>query len=90
MSTTIGIGELQQHASAVVKRVRDGEVVLVSDDGKPVAKMIPAGPATLSELAQAGLASTPDRDLSFLLARIPRGQASSRGTVALRALRGEP
>ena len=52
--------------------------------------MIPAGPTTLAELAQAGLVSTPDKDLSDLLARIPRGNPSRAGTEALRELRKDP
>ena len=90
MENTVGIRELQQHASAVVRRVRDGEVLVVTDHGTPVAKMIPAGPTTLAELAQAGLVSTPDKDLSDLLARIPRGNPSRAGTEALRELRKDP
>ncbi len=74
----------------MVKRVRDGEVLVVTDHGTPVAKMIPAGPTTLAELAQAGLVSTPDKDLSDLLARIPRGNPSRAGTEALRELRKDP
>ncbi len=89
MENKVGIRELQQHASAVINRVREGEIVVVTDHGTPVAKMIPAGPTTLAELAEAGLVSTPDRDLSDLLARIPRGAPSTKGTDALRELRKE-
>lgn len=63
--------------------------MVVTDHGTPVAKMIPAAPTTLAELAEAGLVSTPDRDLSDLLAQIPRGAPSTKGTDALRELRKE-
>jgi prevent-host-death family protein len=39
--TRVGIRELKQNASAVVRRVRGGEVVEVTDRGRPVALMVP-------------------------------------------------
>jgi prevent-host-death family protein len=39
--TRVGIRELKQNASAVVRRVRAGEVVEVTDRGRPVALMVP-------------------------------------------------
>lgn len=89
MDNRVGIRELQQHASAVINRVREGEILVVTDHGNPVAKIMPAGPTTLAELAEAGLVSTPDRDITALLDRIPRGEPSTKGTDALRELRKE-
>ena len=89
MDNRVGIRELQQQAGAVISRVQDGEILVVTDHGNPVARIMPAGPNTLSELAGTGLVSTPDRDLSALLDRIPRGEPSTKGTNALRELRKE-
>jgi hypothetical protein len=50
---------------------------------------MPAGPTTLAELAEAGLVSTPDKDITALLNRIPRGEPTTKGTDALRELRKE-
>ena len=38
---TVPIRELQQHSSAVVRRVRDGESVGITDRGTLVAVMVP-------------------------------------------------
>jgi len=37
----VGIRELKQHASAVIRRVASGESVEVTDRGKPVARIVP-------------------------------------------------
>ncbi len=85
----MGIRELQQQAPAVISRVRDGEILVLTDHGHPVARIMPAGPNTLSELAGTGLVSTPDKDITALLDRIPQGELSTKGTNALRELRKE-
>lgn len=38
---TVPVRELQQHSSAVVRRVRDGESVGITDRGELVAVMVP-------------------------------------------------
>jgi prevent-host-death family protein len=40
----VGIRELKQHASAVIRRVAGGESVEVTDRGRTVARIVPAGP----------------------------------------------
>ena len=41
MADSVGIRSLQQHASALVARVARGEVVDVTDRGRPVARLVP-------------------------------------------------
>ena len=41
----VGIRDLKQHASAVIRRVSAGEEVEVTDRGRPVARIVPL-PAT--------------------------------------------
>lgn len=40
---TIGVRELRRDASRWLARVRGGETVVVTDRGRPVAKMVPLG-----------------------------------------------
>ena len=57
MSTqVIPVRELNQHTSAVLKRVRSGEELLVSVSGKIVARLVPISEteAALRELADRG------------------------------------
>ena len=57
----IGIRELNQHASRVIDRVRNGEVIEVTDRGRPVARVVPISdsPGLLGRLVQEGRAVPP-------------------------------
>lgn len=48
----IGVRELRQHASRFLKRVQAGESLLVTDRGKPIARLVPitTGVETLAEM----------------------------------------
>ena len=48
---TIGLRELSHHTAQVVRRVRNGETVIVTDHGRPVLRMMPE-PASSSLLAK--------------------------------------
>jgi prevent-host-death family protein len=43
----VGIRELKQNASSVIRRVANGESVEVTDRGRPVALIVPIQPADL-------------------------------------------
>jgi len=49
----IGVRALQQHASAVLKRVRAGESLEVTDRGHPVALLVPIEAGGIIERLQA-------------------------------------
>src|SRR5436305_1727343 len=56
----VGIRELKnRHLSRAVRRARQGEEIIVTDRGVPVAKIVPVGaggpPAQIAELVQAKL-----------------------------------
>jgi prevent-host-death family protein len=59
--TTVGVAELKASLSAFLARVRAGETVLVTDHGRPVARIVPVAAAAddmgqhLARLARAGL-----------------------------------
>lgn len=54
----IGIRELRQDLSSHVKRASAGETIIVTIDGEPKARLVPAGPVssprTVQELIAAG------------------------------------
>ncbi|HEY8692162.1 MAG TPA: type II toxin-antitoxin system prevent-host-death family antitoxin [Chloroflexota bacterium] len=41
---TVGVRELRQNASAVLRRVQAGEILEVTDRGRPVARLVPIKP----------------------------------------------
>lgn len=56
MTEQVGLRALQQNASAVVARAAAGEVVEVTDRGRPVARIVPLAANGLEALITAGLA----------------------------------
>lgn len=61
-----GIRELKQNASAVVADVIAGEIVTITDRGRPVARLVPIRADSLDELIEAGLARPARRRLRDL------------------------
>lgn len=63
MSTSVGVAELRQNLSVYLRRVRDGERLVVTDRNRPVAELGPApssGP-DLDRLIAEGRVSRPLR-----------------------------
>jgi prevent-host-death family protein len=61
---SVGIRELRQNASAVIRRVAAGESVDVTDRGRPVARIVPLRAAgALSQLVAEGGATEAIGDL---------------------------
>ena len=52
---SVGIRALKQNASAVVARASAGERVIITDNGTPVAQILPLGSDRLADLETAGL-----------------------------------
>ena len=44
MATRVGVRELRQNASALLRRVQAGEILEVTDRGRPVARLVPIKP----------------------------------------------
>jgi prevent-host-death family protein len=62
----VGIRALQQNASAVVAEAAAGEVVTITDRGRPVARLVPIRRSRLDELIDAGLATPAKGSLADL------------------------
>lgn len=74
----IGIRELRAHLSRRLKRVAAGEEILVTDRGRPVARISPANERSkLEELIAAGLAEPAPRPSGWL----PRKRIPAKGSV---------
>jgi prevent-host-death family protein len=61
--SSVGIRELRRSLAAYLARVQDGEEVVVTDRGKPVARLVPIDRSAdrLAELVAMGLARPPLR-----------------------------
>ena len=72
MAESVGIRALQQHASAVVARAVAGEEVVITDRGRPVARLVPIREGGLQALIDEGLVTPARRPLADLLPPLPQ------------------
>ena len=63
MSHSVGIRELRQQASAVLKRVVHGETIEVTDHGHPIARIVPLRLSVMDQLVLEGRATEAVGDL---------------------------
>jgi prevent-host-death family protein len=59
----VGIRELRQQASSVLKRVVGGETIEVTDHGHPIARIVPLRPGVLDQLVLEGRVIAAESDL---------------------------
>ena len=81
--TEIGVRALKQNASRVVAEAAAGEVITVTSQGEPVAKLIGIGRSRVDELVESGLASPARGDLADL----PAPDSGPSLSAALEAMR---
>ncbi len=86
----MGIRELRQQASAILRRVTSGETIDVTDHGHPIARIVPLRPGVLDQLVLEGRATAADGDLLDLADELglPRG-GPPLPSVALAELRAD-
>jgi prevent-host-death family protein len=85
---SVGVRELRQRASELLRRVEAGETIEVTDRGRPVALLTPvpeAGP--LERLRAAGEVSAPAGDLDELPPPLPLAPGQEPPSIALERLR---
>lgn len=46
MAASIGVRELRQYASTYLARVKEGESLVVTERGRPIARLVPIGEGT--------------------------------------------
>jgi prevent-host-death family protein len=92
VSNSVGIRELRQQASAVLRRVVAGEVIDVTDHGHPIARIVPLRPSVLDQLVLEGRATDAEGDLLDLMDELglpaapePGRQSPSQALAELRA-----
>ena len=84
----VGIRDLRQNASAVLRRVAEGEIVEVTDRGRAVARIVPMHEASRLEQLQAeGRASGATKDLLDVkpVPRTAKGPSLSKILADMRA-----
>ena len=88
---SVSVSHAKAHLSDLLRQVRAGQEILVTDRGVPVARLVPVRVAELSgpaqELVRRGLATPPRKAPSRRLVReLPRPPKAAPGTSLLDAL----
>ncbi len=84
----IGVRALQQHASAVLRRVRDGALLEVTDRGHPVALLVPATrKGVLDALKASGRLTSAEAELLDLGAPLAAKRGGERASARLAKMR---
>lgn len=84
MADTVGVRELRQNLSRYLQRVKEGEDLQVSERGRVVARLVPAGASAdvYADLATAFEATVPVERLEAIAARLPAPRAPAGTTDA--------
>jgi prevent-host-death family protein len=69
--TSVGVRELRQRASELLRRVEDGESIQITDRGRPVAVLAPLPDDPLERLRLSGDLGESDGDLADLPEPLP-------------------
>ena len=93
MTRRVGIRELQQNTRSVLKRVANGEVIEVTENGRPIARIVPYLRGVLDQLVSEGRAVDAEGDLLELMDELDLPAPAERGkrqpTTALAEMRTE-
>jgi prevent-host-death family protein len=90
MSATVGVRELRQNLSAVLRRVQGGERLIVTERNRAVAELAPVSErsAGFARLVAEGMVAPPSAPLDFTPVRL-RGAAARPASESLEYVRGE-
>jgi prevent-host-death family protein len=86
MNNRVGIRELRQQASAVLKRVAGGEVIEVTDHGHPIARIVPLRPGVFDQMVLEGRATEAEGDLLEVAQGLGLPSASGQTVLPSQAL----
>jgi prevent-host-death family protein len=89
--SSVGIRELRQQASAVLRRVVAGEVIDITEHGRPIARIVPLRHTALEQMVIDGRATAPESDLLKALVELslPATSTGSSPSSALAELRND-
>jgi prevent-host-death family protein len=85
--TRVGVRELRQRASELLRRVAEGESIEITDRGRPVAMLTPLPEDPLARLKASGELTESDRELGDLPEPLPLPAGSESPSSVLARLR---
>ena len=85
--TRVGVRELRQRASELLRRVEDGESIEITDRGRPVAMLSPLPEDPVERLRASGDLEAAEADWSDLPEPLPLAPGAEPPSVVLARLR---
>ena len=85
--TSVGVRELRQRASELLRRVEDGESIEITDRGRPVAVLGPLPEDPVERLRASGDLQAAEADLSDLPEPLPLARGLEPPSAVLAGLR---
>ena len=87
-SHKVGVSELRQQTSAILRRVKAGELIEITEHGTPVARLVPIQVSQYKALVEAGIiipARHPKGRISKDLIKLKSGPSASEVLAQMRA-----
>jgi prevent-host-death family protein len=86
---TVGIRALKQNPSKVVAEAAAGDIVVITDRGRPVAMLVPYQESRVQAMIEAGLATPPKHSIRDVPPPRPRRRGERPLTEVLEEMRSE-
>ena len=85
----VGVRELRQDASGILRHVKAGECIEITEHGRPIARIVPIGPSLYEEAIISGLIIAPTISDSEPMPALIKAASGLNSTDVLMEMRAE-
>ena len=85
----VGVRELRQDASGILRQVKGGECIEITEHGRPIARIVPIGPSLYEEAILSGLIIAPTISSTEPMPRLIKAASGLNSTDVLMEMRAE-
>ena len=85
----VGVRELRQDASGILRQVKAGECIEITEHGRPIARIVPIGPSLYEEAIISGLIIAPTISSTEPMPKLIKAEGGLNSTEVLMEMRAE-
>ena len=85
----VGVRELRQDASGILRQVKAGECIEITEHGRPIARIVPIGPSLYEEAIISGLITAPTISSTEPMPKLIKATSGLNSTKVLLEMRAE-
>ena len=85
----VGVRELRQDASGILRQVKAGECIEITEHGRPIARIVPIGPSLYEEAIISGLITAPTISSTEPMPKLIKSASGLNSTKVLLEMRAE-